>query len=179
VTVLLTTERLILRDWTPEDARRALAVYGNHEVTRWMTPVLNQIGDLGSMRSTLEQWISEQGETAPGTGRWAIEDRETGTVVGGITLRSLPVPEDDIEFAWQLDPRYWGNGYATEAGRALAEWAFERDLEELFAVVRPPNTRAAAAAKRIGMQWVGETDKYYGLHLDVYRLRIADLRDAT
>lgn len=36
-------------------------------------------------------------------------------------------------------------------------------------------TLAAATAQRVGMQWVGETDKYYGLPLHVYRLRPPDL----
>ena len=30
-------------------------------------------------------------------------------------------------------------------------------------------------ARRLGMQWVGETDKYYDLRLQVYRLRPTDL----
>ena len=48
-------------------------------------------------------------------------------------------------------------------------------MEEVFAVVRPTNKRAAFMARRIGMEWVGETDKYYDLPLHVYRLRSADL----
>jgi hypothetical protein len=54
-----------------------------------------------------------------------------------------------------------GKGYATEAGRALIAWAFRQDTEELFAVARPNNVRATATAKRLGMQWVGATTKYY------------------
>ena len=36
-------------------------------------------------------------------------------------------------------------------------------------------TRGVATARRIGMEWVGETDKYYGLTLQIYRLTAADL----
>jgi hypothetical protein len=42
-------------------------------------------------------------------------------------------------------------------------------------VSRPINSRAEATARRIGMEWVGETDKYYGLRLQVFRLRPGDL----
>ncbi len=42
-------------------------------------------------------------------------------------------------------------------------------------MVRPNNRRGAATARRAGMEWVGETSKYYALRLDVYRLRSADL----
>jgi RimJ/RimL family protein N-acetyltransferase len=68
-----------------------------------------------------------------------------------------------------------GKGYATEAGRALIAWAFRQDTEELFAVAGPNNVRATATAKRLGMQWVGATTKYYGLSLQVYRIRHSDL----
>ena len=37
------------------------------------------------------------------------------------------------------------------------------------------NARAEATARRIGMEWVGETDKYHNLYLQAYRLRPADL----
>jgi RimJ/RimL family protein N-acetyltransferase len=57
------------------------------------------------------------------------------------------------------------------------KWAFEAgSVDELFAVARPHNKRAIAAATRLGMEWVGETDKYYDLNLQVYRLRAADFK---
>jgi [ribosomal protein S5]-alanine N-acetyltransferase len=76
---------------------------------------------------------------------------------------------------WQLHPQAWGHGYATEAGLALARWAFEQGIEQVIALVRPANTRAAATVRRIGMEWVGETEKYHELRLQQYRLRPGDL----
>ena len=76
-------------------------------------------------------------------------------------------------------PVAWGQGYATEAGRALAAWAFSSGVDELLAVVRPANRRAEATVRRLGMEWVGETDKYYDLRLQVYRLRSADFEPNT
>ena len=58
---------------------------------------------------------------------------------------------------------------------ALAQWAFSQGTDEIFAVVRPDNTRAAATVRRDGMEWVGETSKYFGLTMQVFRLRPADL----
>ena len=76
---------------------------------------------------------------------------------------------------WQLRPSAWGNGYATESSLELVRWAFkEGQVDELFAVARPNNRRAIATAKRLGMQWVGETDKYYDLNLQVYRMRASE-----
>jgi RimJ/RimL family protein N-acetyltransferase len=90
----------------------------------------------------------------------------------------MPVPEADVEIGYQLAREYWGRGYITEAAWALARWAFQHSLVELFALVDPENSRAAATARRIGMEWVGESGKYHGTHLQVFRLRPDDLTRA-
>ena len=55
---------------------------------------------------------------------------------------------------------------------------FTQDIGELYAVALPSNIRAIASCERLGMQWVGETDKYYDrLTLQVYRIRPADLEN--
>jgi RimJ/RimL family protein N-acetyltransferase len=58
---------------------------------------------------------------------------------------------------------------------AMARWAFTQGIDQVIALVRPANTRAAATVRRIGMEWVGETEKYHHLRLQEYRLTPADL----
>jgi RimJ/RimL family protein N-acetyltransferase len=173
----LTTERLIIRPWTVDDAEAALAIYGAGEVTRWLTPAMGQVDDLSAMRSVLEAWVSDQPNMIPPRGRWALQHKESGRVIGGLAIRLLPPFEEDLELSWQLRPEEWGHGYASEAARGLARWAFTQDIDELFAVARPNNTRAIGTAKRVGMEWVGETTKYYDLRLQVFRIRPSDLID--
>ena len=45
--------------------------------------------------------------------------------------------------------------------------------------MRPANERAEKLARRLGMEWVGETNKYYDLRLQVYRLRPSELVTAN
>jgi RimJ/RimL family protein N-acetyltransferase len=170
----LTTQRLELRPWRAEDAEAAAAVYGDREVARWLSPALGHVPDPESMRLILEQWITEDARMVPPRGRWAIELREDQRLIGGAILLPLPPRGEDLELGWQLHRDAWGQGYATEAGRALASLAFSNGIDEVFCVVRPANERAAATARRIGMEWVGETEKYYDLRLQVYRLRAAE-----
>jgi RimJ/RimL family protein N-acetyltransferase len=99
----------------------------------------------------------------------------TGEVVGGVTLLPLPPYEIDLQVGWEITPKAWGNGFATEVGHAVAHYAFDAGLDEIFAVVRPRNVKGAATAPRVGMEWVGVTEEYYNLTLDVYRLRRGDL----
>jgi RimJ/RimL family protein N-acetyltransferase len=125
----------------------------------------------------LEAWVADQPNMIPPRGRWAVQHKESGRVIGGLAIRLLPPFEEDLELSWQLRPEEWGHGYASEAARGLARWAFTQDIDELFAVARPNNTRAIGTAKRVGMEWVGETTKYYDLRLQVFRIRPSDLID--
>jgi RimJ/RimL family protein N-acetyltransferase len=170
----LVTERLVLRQWTADDAGAALSSYGDAEVARWLAPAIERVSDEAGMRGLLQRWMAEGERMLTPAGRWAIELRHDGSVIGGATLLPLP-PDDEYEIGWQLQRDAWGQGYATETGRALAGWAFEQGLEQVIAVVRPSNTRAMAAVRRIGMEWIGETEKYHDLRLQAYRLRPADL----
>jgi RimJ/RimL family protein N-acetyltransferase len=69
-----------------------------------------------------------------------------------------------------------GNGYATDTTHALAVWAFGHDVHEVFAVVRLGNVRASTTVLNNGMHRVGETTEYFGIELQVFRLRLALVR---
>lgn len=168
--------RLLLRPWRQDDAAGALDIYGSPEVSRWLAPAMGRVTDLEQMRTVITGWIA----TPPGpegrpVGRWVIEEAEGGRVAGSGQILPLPPECDDLELGYQLAPWAWGRGLAAEAGHALAHYAFSNGEAEVFAVVRPKNDRGTRTARRIGMEWVGETEKYYDLRLQVFRLRKGDL----
>jgi RimJ/RimL family protein N-acetyltransferase len=171
----LITKRLRLRPWTGDDADAALAIFGQREVARWLIPALPRAADRDDMRQLLSQWITEHNKAERSLGRWAIEVHDSGRTIGAVSLLPLPPGCTDVEIGWQIAPAAWGHGYGAEAGHAVAHRAFANGISEVLAVVRPRNTRGVATARRVGMEWVGETDKYYGLRLQVYRLTAADL----
>jgi len=173
----LVTERLVLRPWSVDDAEAALAAYGDAEVARWLAPAMDMVLDLAAMRVVLQQWVAEDERMITPAGRWAIELRQDGRVIGGATLLPLP-PDEEFEVGWQLRRQEWGHGYATETGLALARWAFGQGIEQVIALVRPTNARATAMVRHIGMEWVGETEKYHDLRLQEFRLRPGDLAPA-
>lgn len=172
VAPVLDTDRLIARPWTPGEADLAAAydVYGRPEVARW----IGAPTEPAEIRIRIGRWSAPT--TDPTYGVWAVEERtEPGRPIGSVLLRPLPPDEEDVEIAWHLHPRVWGRGYATEIGRAAARRAFETGIEEVFAIVRPGNERSSAVARRLGMEYVGRTEKYWGLQAELYRLRPADL----
>lgn len=171
----ITTERLRLRPWRPEDADDALLVFGHDEVARWLAPAIGRVPDRETMHDVLLGWIAADGAGERPTGRWAVEELATGRVVGAAAVLPLPPLGEDLEIGWQLAPEAWGRGLASEAGHALAHFAFSGGEDEVFAAVRPRNTRGIATARRVGMEWVGETEKYYDLRLQVFRLRKGEI----
>ena len=133
----ITTGRMRLRPWTEADAEPALEVFGNDEVARWLAPAMTAVPDAATMRDVLRHWSEEQHDTGRPTGRWAFERADTGGLIGAGAVLPLPPEGDDLEIGWQLAPDAWGQGYAAEAGHALAHYAFSRGEDEVFAVVRP------------------------------------------
>ena len=169
---VLATDRLIARPWTLDEADLAAAydIYSRPEVARWIGSPMEP----GEIRVRIDRW--SQPTTDPTYGVWAIEERSApDQPIGSVMLRPLPPDEEDVEIAWHLHPRVWGRGYATEIGRAAARRAFETGIDEVFAIVRPGNERSSAVARRLGMEYVGRTDKYFGLHAELFRLRPGDL----
>ena len=167
------TSRLELRPWALDDAAAALAVFGDDAVTRWLSPAMSRVPSVDEMSAVIASWLASP-PSAP-AGRWAVTSVLDGRLLGGVAVLPLPPERTDLEIAWQLDPAFWGQGYAAEAGHAVAHHVFAAGAEELFSVVRPRNERGSRTATSIGMEWVGETEKYYDLRLQVYRLRRGEL----
>jgi RimJ/RimL family protein N-acetyltransferase len=184
------TSRLIARDWTPDDAQPAFDIYGRDEVARWLgAQPRRAVGSLAEMRERLDVMIARSSEE-PDYGVWAVElrnDPAAGVVVGAVLLSRLPGVDGDVEIGWHLNPDHWGSGYATEAGRGAVGLAFglsrvgpelvEIDvtagrvpLDRVIALVDPDNGRSQAVCRRLGMTHLGQTDRYYGLVLELFEL---------
>lgn len=167
---VLTTERLILRDWTddPADLARIYDIYSRPEITRWLAvspglPMTDPAQAVERLRIWQERHANDKGRY----GTWAVEVRETGEVVGTVLLKPLPgldeaVRTEDIETGWHLHPDSWGHGYATEAARALLAREFATGTREIYAVVSPGNEPSMAVARRLGMAHVGQRTNWYG-----------------
>ena len=87
---LVTTTRLTLRDWSDDNAPAALEIYGSGDVARWLTPAMDRIADVETMRSVLQTWREQQSELLPPQGRWAIHRSADGAVIGGVAIGLLP-----------------------------------------------------------------------------------------
>jgi ribosomal-protein-alanine N-acetyltransferase len=150
----LLTERLVLRPMEESDLDAYTELLDTPEVRR----ALHLTGPSSRREAWLgmAQWRGQW--ELRGSGQFAVEERATGQFVGRAGLHR---PEQDdwpgLEVGWALHPRWWGRGYATEAGAASLAYAFDvMGVEEAFSTILAENLRSQAVARRLGLALVDE-----------------------
>jgi len=124
--VTLKTERLILRPFEMNDAE---AMYRNWasdaEVVRFMLYGVHESVD--DTRTFISQWFEYFNNLTAGSS-WcvfAIELKSDGELIGTIDFHENNREARAAEVGYQLGKAWWGNGYATEALRAVITHCFE------------------------------------------------------
>jgi len=160
----MTTARLRIRDLTPADAEGLFAIYSSAEVRQFIGGRPTQT--IEEQREQLAATLERQSREQPGYGRWAVERLADGLLVGIVILKHPPDAEGrplpEVEVGWHLGRFAWGNGYATEAARAILDHARSTlKLPIIYAIVLPENVRSIRVAERLGMKPLGRTMRYY------------------
>lgn len=177
----LETERLLLRRWRPQDRAPFAALNADAEVMRHF-PALLARRESDALADRVEAHMEREG-----WGLWALEIRASGAFIGftGLACPGFEAPfMPAVEIGWRLARPAWGHGFAGEAARASAQFAFEvLELEEIVSLAVVANERSRAVMRRIGMQHDPGGDFDHPLveppHLRrhvLYRLRAADLQ---
>jgi RimJ/RimL family protein N-acetyltransferase len=152
---MLTTSRLLLRQWRDDDLDAWAALNADPEVREFFDGVLTRAQAEASMHHFRDAVASR------GWGWWAVEVRDTGELAGMAGLD--PVDEDlpfgGVEIGWRLARWAWGRGYATEAARAVLAYGFGTlKLPEILAVAAAGNVRSRAVMQRLGMTYDRDFD---------------------
>ena len=88
MTAILETDRLILRQWTPDDAEAAFAIFGDPEVARFLGATGEPHPDVAYTRERMERLAAHYPKWN-GYGSWAAVEKATGEVIGGGGLVEL------------------------------------------------------------------------------------------
>ncbi|WP_416520144.1 GNAT family N-acetyltransferase [Streptomyces achromogenes] len=144
----LHTDRLLLRRWRDSDLEPWAAMNADPEVRE-------HLGDLLSRDQSDASVAQYQADfDRRGYGWWAVEVRGTGEFIGFAGLDPVDdgMPFTGVEIGWRLARSAWGQGYATEAARAVLAYGFDTlGLPEILAVTTSTNHRSQAVMRRIGM----------------------------
>lgn len=169
----LVTDRLELRPLELVHVEPLLEVFGDADVMRFVGPERRPLtGDevRGLVAEAAARWARH------GFGSLAVVDRATGHVVGEAGLQVLEAGPD-VEFTGTLGRPAWGQGYATEAGRAILRWGFaELRLPRIVAVTDPENRASQRVVEKLGMVLLGPRD-CYGARLAEFGLKLGAWRE--
>ena len=162
----LRTERQVIRPYRDDDATALHEVFGSPEVMRWTPSPPSK--DVPETAQRLARTMAFTARQSPGFGLWALELKTPSEFLGQVGLFPVEGKGPEVEVAYELAPRVWGHGYATEAARALVEYGFgELGLRRIVALILPDNARSRNVAAKCGMTLEGP-GRFYGLDLLVY-----------
>ena len=80
----------------------------------------------------------------------------------------MSVTGDAVEVAWHLHPDVQGNGYATEAARGAIDRGHDAGLAEILALTDEANIASQAVCRRLGLDLVEVSERFYGKPLMVW-----------
>ncbi|MBD1371487.1 GNAT family N-acetyltransferase [Hazenella sp. IB182357] len=158
MTVVLETERLILRPFDQKDATDVQRLAGDAEIAKTTLSIPHPYED-----GVAKSWIDSLHKFAQfGTMfGFAIVNKENAHLYGCMTLQITPQHQHG-ELAYWLGKPYWNKGYTTEAARALIQHGFHQyDLNRIFARTMTKNIASSQVMLKSGMQFEGVLKQHF------------------
>ena len=97
-----------------------------------------------------------------GYGLFSVILKADGTLIGDCGLERMVVDQAEVaELGYDFRSDAWNKGFATEAARAVRDYAFQvLHLPQLISLIRIGNTASQRVSEKIGMQRVAEFERY-------------------
>lgn len=144
---IFTTERLLVRQYTPGDKENFFRLSGDQAVMQYIRPVSN--------RADSDQFLLENIDSYrinPRRGRWAVEDKTSGLFVGSFAIIPTPSHPGKTQMGYSLLPENWGKGYASELTAAGLLYYFEEPLTEIYGITEIPNVASQKVLLKNGFK---------------------------
>lgn len=149
----LPTDRLILRDFRPDDFDAFYAATDDPEYRRFYP-------EKETSRAFLQGIFARilAGAAEPDRLRYQLAIcLPSGELLGTCGVRLEDVEHRQASFGCAIARPYWGQGYAYEAARRLIGFGFSSlPIHRLYAETNSENSRSRALAERLGMRLEGE-----------------------
>lgn len=152
------TKRLLLREFIPSDWEAVFA-FRNNPRYRTFYPGENESESQAQL--FIDLIVGEQKALTRRTYQLAITLKDNSRMIGnaGIRLRALGGHETAVlqaDIGYEIDPHYWGRGYATEAARSMLDFGFETlGVHRIWAQCLAENQASVRVLEKLGMQQEG------------------------
>lgn len=148
--MILTTQRLLLRDFVESDWEAMFAYQQDPLYLRyneWTSRTAEEVRDF------LQMFLDQQLQAPRIKFQFAVTLKSTGELIGNCGIRRDSPESREADMGYELNPNYWGNGYATEAARAVLDFGFSHmPLERVSAWCIADNVRSAHVLEKLGMK---------------------------
>ena len=146
--LILATDRLWLREIAPADVDDLLTIWADPAAMRWYPKTLAREELVALMERNQKRYEQY------GHGLWSVILPSENQFIGDCGLVWQEVDgADELEVGYHLTPKYWGQGFATEAARACMNYAFdELGAPRIISMIRPENLPSRRVAERNGLQ---------------------------
>jgi [ribosomal protein S5]-alanine N-acetyltransferase len=156
----LQTDRLVLRLLANKDLDFIFHHFSDPDVTRYLMddpPVANML----EAQAIIDFFLEPESKNRV---RWVLVRKEDQRVIGTCGFHRWEKPYFRAEMGYDLDPRYWRQGYMTEALRAIIKHGFEHmGLNRIDAFVYVGNPRSARILEKFGFIQEGLLRDYFCL----------------
>lgn len=146
--IILATDRLWLREILPTDLDDLLEIWADPVAMRWYPKTLER-DELAALVERNQKRYEQYGH-----GLWAVILQRENQFIGdcGPVWQEVDGVEE-LEIGYHLKPKYWGQGFATEAARGCMTYAFEKlNARRIISMIRPENLPSRHVAERNGLQ---------------------------
>ena len=176
---LIMTERLRLRPFCSEDAPEVQRLAGEREIADTTAAIPHPYED-----GMAETWIAghDQELRRGSASHWAVTLRESGVLVGAISLMDVDHDAGLAELGYWIGVEHWNNGYCTEAAKAVIDWAFDSlGLNRVHAHHFSRNPSSGKVLKNAGMSHEGSRRQHFARRgrredIELYGILVADWR---
>lgn len=167
--VLIDTERLTVRSPTESDVNPLATLWSDLQVTTFLGGPRN----FDEVRAALLAGLADP----PPIDLWPVVakssgDENPGSIIGHCGLVPKEIEgHDEVELVYVLAADHWGRGLATEAARAIRDYAFHSlEIERLISLIDPANAASERVALKVGMQFERDTVRPNGKTLRLYSI---------
>ena len=149
----LETFRLLMREFVESDWPAVLAYQRDPRYLRYYPWHDRTEADARAFVNRFLQWQEEEPRRLF---QLALVLKSDNTLIGNCGIRRKSGNDWEADLGYELSPQHWGNGYATEAARALVDFGFrELDLSRISSWCIADNTPSARVLERLGFRQEG------------------------
>lgn len=150
------TARCVLRELQPSDSSGIFELDTDPQVHRYLgNRPISTMGQAAEVVAFVRRQYVENG-----IGRWALIHRESGAFMGwcGLKLNTEPLNGhvNYYDLGYRLMPRFWGQGYASEAGAAALAFGFDSlKIQTIYAAAHIENAASNRVLTKLGFRQSG------------------------